>query len=199
MKQYKSFLIDSMYPQGNDHISHLSAKRNIIDSKGFVSSQEGNTLITCQVGTMTMNLEPLNHALVEEHFLNGIYMVCIYIYTVYNIWCTFIYIYIYGVYLYINMFFYIERFLKIRLFFVYIYVDMYCVYIYIYMCGCSLRTAVFLLRVLKDPYIHHFVTMPAMLRLCYHPLMELVHANHFVSLAGVGHLKGRAYGYRHLV
>lgn len=197
MKQYKSFLIDSMYPQGNDHISHLSAKRNIIDSKGFVSSQEGNTLITCQVGTMTMNLEPLNHALVEEHFLNGIYMVCIYIYTVYNIWCTFIYIYIYGVYLYINMFFYIERFLKIRLFFVYIYVDMYCVYIY--MCGCSLRTAVFLLRVLKDPYIHHFVTMPAMLRLCYHPLMELVHANHFVSLAGVGHLKGRAYGYRHLV
>lgn len=132
MKQYKSFLIDSMYPQGNDHISHLSAKRNIIDSKGFVSSQEGNTLITCQVGTMTMNLEPLNHALVEEHFLNGIYMVCIYIYTVYNIWCTFIYIYIYGVYLYINMFFYIERFLKIRLFFVYIYVDMYCVYIYIY-------------------------------------------------------------------
>lgn len=29
--------------------------------------------------------------------------------------------------------------------------------------------------------------------------MELVHANHFVSLAGVGHQKGRAYGYRHLV
>lgn len=101
MKQYKSFLIDYMYPQGNDHISHLSAKRKIIDSKGFVSSQEGNTLITCQVGTMTMNLEPLNHALVEEHFLNGIFMVCIYIYiyTVYNIWCTFIFrnIYIYGI------------------------------------------------------------------------------------------------------
>lgn len=76
---------------------------------------------------------------------------------------------------------------------------MYYVFIYIHVCVCSLRTAVFLLRVLKDPYIHHFVTMPAMLRLCYHPLMELVHANHFVSLAGVGHLKGRAYGYRHLV
>lgn len=100
MKQYKSFLIDYMYPQGNDHISHLSAKRKIIDSKGFVSPQEGNALITCQVGTMTMNLEPLNHALVEEHFLNGIYMVCIYIYTVFNIWCTFIFIYIYTVYVY---------------------------------------------------------------------------------------------------
>ena len=33
-------------------------------------------------------------------------------------------------------------------------------------------------------------------RLCHHPLLELVHAQHFVSLAGVGHLKGRAYGYR---
>ncbi|CAJ1368492.1 unnamed protein product [Effrenium voratum] len=33
-------------------------------------------------------------------------------------------------------------------------------------------------------------------QLCYHPLSELVHAEHFVSLAGVGHLKGRAYGYR---
>ena len=89
MKQYKSFLIDYMYPQGNDHISHLSAKRKIINSKqvpggkGYVSSQEGNTLITCRVGSMTMNLETLNHALVEEHFLNGIYI--------------YIYIYIHGV------------------------------------------------------------------------------------------------------
>lgn len=199
MKQYKSFLIDSMYPQGNDHISHLSAKRNIIDSKGFVSSQEGNTLITCQVGTMTMNLEPLNHALVEEHFLNGIYMVCIYIYTVYNIWCTFIYIYIYirCIFIYKYVFLYREIFENTFIF--RLHICRYVLCIYIYMCGCSLRTAVFLLRVLKDPYIHHFVTMPAMLRLCYHPLMELVHANHFVSLAGVGHLKGRAYGYRHLV
>lgn len=33
-------------------------------------------------------------------------------------------------------------------------------------------------------------------RLCYHPLMELVNANHFVTLAGVGYLKSRVYGYR---
>eukprot|EP00435_Cladocopium_sp_Y103_P056911 s2367_g19.t1 len=33
-------------------------------------------------------------------------------------------------------------------------------------------------------------------QLCYHPLMELVNANHFVTLAGVGHLKSRVYGYR---
>ena len=50
--------------------------------KGYVSSQDGNTLITCQVGTMTMNLEPLNHALVEKHFLNGI-KIYIYIHMVF--------------------------------------------------------------------------------------------------------------------
>ncbi|CAL1125637.1 unnamed protein product [Cladocopium goreaui] len=33
-------------------------------------------------------------------------------------------------------------------------------------------------------------------QLCYHPLMELVNANHFVTLAGVGYLKSRVYGYR---
>lgn len=33
-------------------------------------------------------------------------------------------------------------------------------------------------------------------QLCYHPLSELVHAHHSVTLAGVGQLKGRPYGYR---
>eukprot|EP00913_Durusdinium_trenchii_P009799 g9202.t2 len=32
--------------------------------------------------------------------------------------------------------------------------------------------------------------------LCHHPVMEVIQGSHFVSLAGVGHLKGRAYGYR---
>ena len=67
--------------------------------KGYVSSQDGNTLITCQVGTMTMNFEPLNHALVEKHFLNGIN----------------IYIYTHGVFIER------ERFLKIHLFFIFTY------------------------------------------------------------------------------
>eukprot|EP00913_Durusdinium_trenchii_P009798 g9202.t1 len=33
-------------------------------------------------------------------------------------------------------------------------------------------------------------------QLCHHPVMEVIQGSHFVSLAGVGHLKGRAYGYR---
>ncbi|CAE6961379.1 EXT1 [Symbiodinium natans] len=33
-------------------------------------------------------------------------------------------------------------------------------------------------------------------QLCYNPVSELVHAHHSVTLAGVGHLRGKAYGYR---
>ncbi|CAK9092231.1 unnamed protein product, partial [Durusdinium trenchii] len=36
-------------------------------------------------------------------------------------------------------------------------------------------------------------------QLCHHPVMEVIQGSHFVSLAGVGHLKGRAYGYRQTI
>ena len=32
-------------------------------------------------------------------------------------------------------------------------------------------------------------------RLCHNPVSEVVHGDHLVTLAGAGHLKGRAYGY----